>query len=123
MVGDAPSCALLGGIAIDARVALITRTRNVREYMLVLALCLVSSHYNALPYMFRSYLLTHYTVRPVASPALVREGHKTTGNFFVAHKTRHRASTEHSLTFRVRRYVVIATQPMHRLEMRPIVHN
>jgi len=39
----------------------ITRTRNVREYMLVLALCLVSycSHYNALAYMLDpTYLLT-----------------------------------------------------------------
>jgi len=39
-----PSCALLCGFAIGERVALlcnITRTRNVSEYMLVLALCLV----------------------------------------------------------------------------------
>jgi len=39
-----PSCALLGGFAICAWVALlcnITRTRNVSEYMLILALCLV----------------------------------------------------------------------------------
>jgi len=28
-----------------------------------------------------------------------------------------------SLTFRVRRYVVIATKPVHRLEIRQIVHN
>jgi len=27
---------------------------------------------------------------------------------------------EHSLTFRVRRYVVIATKPVHRLQIRPI---
>jgi len=31
--------------------------------------------------------------------------------------------SEQSLTFRVRRYVVIATQPVHRLQIRPIVHN
>ena len=37
-------------------------------------------------------------------------------------ETRHRASTEHSLTFRVRA-VVTATQPVHRLQIRPIVHN
>jgi len=43
-----PSCALMGGFAIGARVALltccgnITRARNVSEYMLVLALCLVA---------------------------------------------------------------------------------
>jgi len=43
--------------------------------------------------------------------------------------TRHRASTEHLRTFRVRtciwgsRYVAIATQPVHRLQIRPIVHN
>jgi len=39
------ACALLGGFAISARVGCygnITRTRNVSEYMLVLALCLVS---------------------------------------------------------------------------------
>jgi len=30
---------------------------------------------------------------------------------------------EHSLTFRVRRYVVIATKPVHRLQIRPVVHN
>jgi len=30
---------------------------------------------------------------------------------------------KHSLTFRVRRYVVIATKPVHRLHIRPIVHN
>jgi len=40
-----PSCAVLGGFAIGARVALrrngnITQTRNVSEYLLVLALCL-----------------------------------------------------------------------------------
>ena len=29
----------------------------------------------------------------------------------------------HSLTFRVRRYVVIATKPVHRLQSRPIVQN
>jgi len=39
-------CALLGGFAIGARVALrcygnITQKRNVSEYVLVLALCLV----------------------------------------------------------------------------------
>jgi len=34
-----PSCALLGGFAIGARVAL----RNVSEYVLVLAVCLVTS--------------------------------------------------------------------------------
>jgi len=38
-------------------------------------------------------------------------------------------STEHSLAFRVRtcnqgsRYVTIATQPVHRLQIRPTVHN
>jgi len=39
-----PSCALLGGFAIGARVALLwqhTRTLNVSEYMLVLDVCLV----------------------------------------------------------------------------------
>ena len=30
---------------------------------------------------------------------------------------------KHSLTFRVRRYVVIATKPVHRLQIRPIVQN
>jgi len=30
---------------------------------------------------------------------------------------------KHSLTFRVRRYVVIATKPVHRLQIRQIVHN
>ena len=34
-----------------------------------------------------------------------------------------RASTEHSLTFRVRRCLVIATKPVHRLQIRPTVHN
>ena len=42
-----PSCALLVGFAIGARVALLwqhdARTRNVSEYMLVLVLCLVRS--------------------------------------------------------------------------------
>jgi len=33
------------------------------------------------------------------------------------------AYTEHSLTFRVRRYVVIATKPVHRLQIYPIMHN
>jgi len=39
-----PSCALLGGFTIGARIALLAYdniTRNVSEYMLVLALCLV----------------------------------------------------------------------------------
>jgi len=31
--------------------------------------------------------------------------------------------TEHSLTFRVRRCLVIATKPVHRLQIRPTVHN
>jgi len=30
---------------------------------------------------------------------------------------------KHSLTLRVWRYVVIATKPVHRLQIRPIVHN
>jgi len=30
---------------------------------------------------------------------------------------------KHSLIFRVRRYVVIVTKPVHRLQIRPIVHN
>jgi len=30
---------------------------------------------------------------------------------------------KHSLTFCVRRYVVIATKPVHRLQIRPIMHN
>jgi len=30
---------------------------------------------------------------------------------------------KHSLTFRVRRCVVIATKPVDRLQIRPIVHN
>jgi len=30
---------------------------------------------------------------------------------------------KHSLIFRVRRYVVIATKLVHRLQIRPIVHN
>ena len=30
---------------------------------------------------------------------------------------------KHSLTFRVRRYVVITTKPVHRLQLLPIVHN
>jgi len=37
--------------------------------------------------------------------------------------TRQRASTVNSLTFRVRRYVVISTKPVHRLQICPIVHN
>jgi len=39
-----PSCALLGGFAIGARVALLWQhnaNANVSEYVLVLALCLV----------------------------------------------------------------------------------
>jgi len=39
VIGDSPSCALLGGITIGARVALLWQ--NVCEYMLVLGLCLV----------------------------------------------------------------------------------
>jgi len=30
---------------------------------------------------------------------------------------------KYSLAFRVRRYVVIATKPVHRLQIRPMVHN
>jgi len=37
--------------------------------------------------------------------------------------TRHGASTEYSLTVRIQRYVVIATKPVHWLQIRPIVHN
>jgi len=32
-------------------------------------------------------------------------------------KTRHRATTSHSLTFRIWHYVVVATKPMHRLQI------
>ena len=37
--------------------------------------------------------------------------------------TRHRASIQQSLTFRVRRYADIAKKPVHRLQIRPTVHN
>jgi len=38
--------------------------------------------------------------------------------------TSHKPSTSmHSLTFRVHRYVVIATKPVHRLQILPTVHN
>jgi len=34
-----------------------------------------------------------------------------------------RVHYKNSLTFRVRRYVVIATKPVDRLQIRPVVHN
>jgi len=37
--------------------------------------------------------------------------------------TRHMSEYKHLLTFVVRRYVVIATKPAHRLQIIPIVHN
>jgi len=37
--------------------------------------------------------------------------------------TRHMSEYKHSLTFRVRRCVVIATKSVHRLQIRPIVRN
>ena len=40
-----------------------------------------------------------------------------------SYTTRHRASWQHSLTFCVWRYVVVATKPVHRLQIRQIVHN
>jgi len=33
------------------------------------------------------------------------------------------AYSEYKLTFRVRRFVVTATKPVHRLQIRKIVHN
>ena len=44
---------------------------------------------------------------------------------FPSHKLQNQAYSEHkrSLTFRVRHYVVIATTSVHRLQIRPIVHN
>jgi len=36
---------------------------------------------------------------------------------------RHISKYKHSLTFCVQCYVVIATKPMHRLQIHPIVHN
>ena len=36
---------------------------------------------------------------------------------------RDRVAYKHSLTFRVRLYVVIATKPVQRLQIRPILHN
>jgi len=36
---------------------------------------------------------------------------------------RHAQSTRHRARFRVRRYVVTPTKSMHRLQIRPIVHN
>ena len=43
----------------------------------------------------------------------------------VQHSLQHQAKIEykHSLTFRVRSCVVIATKPAHRLQIRPTVHN
>ena len=38
-------------------------------------------------------------------------------------KTRHMSVYKHWLTFRVRRYVVMASKPVHRLQIRRIVHN
>jgi len=43
--------------------------------------------------------------------------------WFIAFLTRHTASRKHSLSFRVRRYVVMAMKPEHRLQIRPIVHS
>jgi len=37
--------------------------------------------------------------------------------------TWHMSKYKHSLTFRVRHYVVIPTKPMHRLQICPQVHN
>ena len=37
--------------------------------------------------------------------------------------TKHKTSTEHSLTFRVWHYVIIATKPVHQLQIRSIMHN
>jgi len=40
------------------------------------------------------------------------------------HSTNHAESKyKHSLTFRVWRYVVIATKPVHKLQIRPTLHN
>jgi len=88
-----PSCALFGGFAIGARLRCygsITRTRNVSEYMLVLALCLVfilSTLYNVLGnitsnsaakrtsrYNHEQQLVVahHCTLRSMRSPLLCR---------------------------------------------------
>jgi len=39
------------------------------------------------------------------------------------YKNKAQSEHKHSLTFRVRRYVVIATKPVHRLQIRATVHN
>jgi len=61
-----PSCALLGGFAIGARVAFygnIMRTRSVSEYMFVLALCLLLAWLS-----FWSEVLMIYIYGPADAP-------------------------------------------------------
>jgi len=41
----------------------------------------------------------------------------------VALATSHGVSTEHLLTFRIRHYVVMATKPLHQLQIHPTVQN
>ena len=41
----------------------------------------------------------------------------------VRYKNQAYSEYKHSLTFRARRYVVTSTNPVHRLQIRPIVHN
>ena len=67
--GMPPSCALLGGLAIGARVALLWQHKaNAKCYMLVLALCLVcytvlrSLKFSIIMCPICTHLHTHFTV-------------------------------------------------------------
>jgi len=75
-----PSCALLGGLAIGARVALLWQHKaNAKCYMLVLALCLVcytvlrSLKFSIIMCPICTHLHTHFTVllRFIAAPVIL----------------------------------------------------
>jgi len=54
---------------------------------------------------------------------LVQEYCALRSYIMITHLNQAQSEYKHSLTFRVRRYVVRATKPIHRLQIRPILHN
>jgi len=63
-------------------------------------------------------------VGPVGIKQSIKDRHtKQQFRKFVAVLNQAQSEYKHSLTLRVRRYVVIATKPVHRLQISQIVHN
>jgi len=80
-----------------------------------------AAKYNGLPY----WAATISVFVTTAATSAVSSFHSQERSVLWRKQSSDQAYSEHkhSLTFRVRRYVVIATKPVHQLQIRQIVHN